>query len=197
VNSQGGAYVHNLIAGRVHVRYGERRLTPYHPAHSTKVAALHGNPSGDNRYCNNLVVNDNGLTAYDQARLPMHMAGNVYLRGAEPSKHEADPLVYAEHDPKIRIVNKSDGVYLEITLDAAWAGRPRHPLVTTELLGKAKIPDLPYEQPDGTPYRLDTDYHGRKRNPANPYPGPFELPAGGEHLLKIWPVKKSNEGESG
>lgn len=36
--------------------------------------------------------------------------------------------------------------------------------VTAEMLGKAKIPDLSYEQPDGTPYRLDTDYFGKKRN---------------------------------
>ena len=30
--------------------------------------------------------------------------------------------------------------------------------MTTELLGKAAIPNLPYEQPDGTPIRVNTDY---------------------------------------
>ncbi|MHC4520649.1 MAG: right-handed parallel beta-helix repeat-containing protein, partial [Planctomycetota bacterium] len=36
--SQGGAYVHNLFAGQIRLRPELRRETPYHPAHSTKVA---------------------------------------------------------------------------------------------------------------------------------------------------------------
>ena len=63
--------------------------------------------------------------------------------------------------------------------------------MTTELLGKAKIPDLPYEQPDGSPYRIDTDYLGRKRNDANPFPGPFELSKRNKQELKVWPVATS------
>ncbi|MHC4282320.1 MAG: right-handed parallel beta-helix repeat-containing protein [Planctomycetota bacterium] len=55
VNSQGAAYVHNLIAGRIRVHVGERRLTPYLKAHSTEVAGLHGNASGDERYYNLMI----------------------------------------------------------------------------------------------------------------------------------------------
>jgi alpha-L-arabinofuranosidase len=46
--------------------------------------------------------------------------------------------------------------------------------VTSELLGKAAIPDLRYEQPDGTPLRVDTDYFGKPRDKSDPTPGPFE-----------------------
>ena len=46
--------------------------------------------------------------------------------------------------------------------------------MTTELLGKASIPDLPFENADGSPLRLDTDYFGKQRNADNPFPGPFE-----------------------
>ena len=60
-----------------------------------------------------------------------------------------------------------------------------------ELLGKALIPDLPFEQPDGSPYRIDTDDFGRKRDAANPCPGPFELRGGGQQMLKVWPVGSS------
>ena len=35
-----------------------------------------------------------------------------------------------------------------------------------------------YEQADGTPYRIVRDYLGNERNAENPFPGPFELPAG-------------------
>jgi alpha-N-arabinofuranosidase len=56
--------------------------------------------------------------------------------------------------------------------------------VTTELLGKAMVPDAPFVQPCGAPYRIDTDYFGKQRNTANPVPGPFENPAGGAVRLK-------------
>jgi alpha-N-arabinofuranosidase len=184
VNSQGAAYVHNLIAGRIRVHVGERRLTPYLKAHSTEVAGLHGNASGDERYYNNIFVNG-GLAPYDPTKLPVFMAGNVFLNGAKPSKHESKPLVQPKFDPGIKLVEKSDGMYLEITFDKAWA-QQKCQLVTTDLLGKAKTPDLPYEQPDGSAYRIDTDYIGKKRNKANPSPGPFENPGVGKLTLKVW-----------
>ncbi|MGA2255725.1 MAG: hypothetical protein ABSG53_13855 [Thermoguttaceae bacterium] len=57
--------------------------------------------------------------------------------------------------------------------------------MTTELLGKATIPNLPYERPDGTPKRVDTDYFGKQRNEADPTPGPFENPGQGDLQLKV------------
>ena len=62
---------------------------------------------------------------------------------------------------------------------AAWSAG----LKVTQL-GNAAIPNLPYEQPDGTPLRVDTDYFGKVRNEANPTPGPFENP--GQGKLKVW-----------
>jgi len=183
VNSHGGAYVHNLINGNVNVAHGEGRLTPYHKAHSTEIAGLAPNPSGDDRYYNNLVVNV-GLKAYDPAKLPVFMDGNVFLKGAKPSKHEFNPLVQSEVDPEIKLVEKSDGMYLQITPDKAWTRQQRQ-LVSTDMLGKAKTPDLKYEQPDGSPYRIDTDYLGRKRNSANPCAGPFEYTGNGKLELKV------------
>jgi len=59
-------------------------------------------------------------------------------------------------------------------------------LVTTDLLGKATIPNLPYEQPDGTTIRVDTDYFGKSRNESNPTPGPFEDPGRGALVLEVW-----------
>jgi len=184
--SEGGAYVHNLFAGGFGLRPQGRR-TPFHKPHSTEVANLHNIPGGDDRYYNNIFVGHNGLAPYDPAKLPVFMAGNVFLNGAKPSKHEEDPLVAPDFDPGIKLVEEADGIHLEITIDKAW-GEKRYPLVTTDLLGKAKIPDLPYEQRDGTPYRLDTDYFGGKRDEDNPFPGPFAHPEGGTHVLNIWPT---------
>jgi len=182
--SQGGAYVHNLFTGAFALR-PQGRHTPFHKAHSTEVAGLHNIPGGDDRYYNNIFLNT-GLVTYDGAKLPVFMAGNVFLSGAKPSKHEPSPLVQPDINPGLRLVEKPDGMYLQITLDRDWAKQPRK-MVTTELLGKAKIPDLPYEQPDGSPYRIDTDYFGRDRNDTNPFPGPFEPSKTDKQELKIWP----------
>ncbi len=69
--------------------------------------------------------------------------------------------------------------------DQAWSQRKRR-LVTTNLLGKAKTPDLPYEQADGMPFRIDIDYLGRQRNTDNPCVGPFEYSEKGQLSFKVW-----------
>ena len=89
--SQGGAYVHNLFAGAMNIVPYDGRKTPFHKAHSTEVAGLHDNPCGDDRYYNNLFVGRGDLRPYDEARLPVWMDGNVFLKGARPSRHEANP----------------------------------------------------------------------------------------------------------
>jgi alpha-L-arabinofuranosidase len=48
------------------------------------------------------------------------------------------------------------------------------------------VAGLPYENADGSPLVIDTDYFGRKRDPRSPAPGPFEIPGQGEAGLKVW-----------
>ncbi len=186
--SEGGAYVHNLFAGRITHQPELNRETPFQKAHSTEVAGLRHTAGGDNRFHNNLFVNHDGLMAYDKAAMPGQMAGNVFLKNASPCRDEPHPLVAAKFDPLMKLEEGKDALLLHITLDKAWAEEQPRRLVTTTLLGKATIPDLPYVQPDGSAYRIDTDYFGRERNAGNPYPGPFELPDGGPRTLLIWPL---------
>ena len=88
--SQGGAYVHNLIVGAISQFPFDGRLTPFHKAHSTEVAGLHDNPSGDDRFYNNLFVERGDLSTYDTAKLPMWMDGNVFLKGAKSSSNRKE-----------------------------------------------------------------------------------------------------------
>lgn len=183
--SQGGAYLHNLMAGEIRVNPYDARQTPFHKAHSTEVAGMHDNPFGDDRYFNNLFVGRGDLSVYDAAPLPLRMEGNVFLKGAKPSRNERGPVVKADSDPALKLVEKADGFYLELVWDKSFGDGVRRQ-VTTEILGKAAIPDLPYEQADGSPIRIDVDYFGKKRNGANPTPGPFEAPGAGSLKLKVW-----------
>jgi alpha-N-arabinofuranosidase len=186
--SQGGAYAHNLIAGGLDLHPFDARTTPLHKAHSTALAGLSNNPCGDDRFYNNLFVQRGNLSPYDKTRLPVWMEGNVFLQGTKSSTNETAPLIKSAFDPAIQLVEQAGGVSLQITLDKAWGTEQTRKLVTTELLGKAKIPDLPFENADGSPIRIATDYFGAKRNTANPFPGPFELREGGQQTFVVWPV---------
>jgi alpha-N-arabinofuranosidase len=200
--SEGGAYIHNLFNGKI-ARAPSRRETPFHRAHSTALAGLARITGGDDRFYNNIFIgpapsapatsnNKNlwriagfGLCVYDYAELPLHTGGNVYYRGAYPYAKEPQYVDQADFDPKVNVVTKGDDVYLNLTLDQA-IEKAQTALITTDILGRAKVPNLPYEQPDGTPIRINTDYIGKSRDGPNPTPGPFEKPGRGALMLKVW-----------
>ncbi|MCP4376648.1 MAG: DUF1565 domain-containing protein [bacterium] len=184
--SQGGAYAHNLIAGSIALR-SESRKTPYFKPHTMKDMKLANFTQGDERYRNNLIVGRRGLSVYGERDVNIQAVGNVFLAGAKPSTHDRDALVVADFKPGIKLEEKPDGWWLEMAVDPAWMTKQKRTVVTTKLLGKAKIPDTPFEQPDGKPYRLDTDYFGKKRNADNPSPGPIEFTSGKTIRVKVWP----------
>jgi len=185
--SEGGAYVHNLFAGQIRTFPELRRDTPYHYAHTTGLAGLCNTRGGDDRFYNNVFAGGKGLSPYDSAALPMWMAGNVYLKGAQPSRQEQDACVQPRFDPGIELVETEEALYLRFDLDETRVRETARQLVTTGSLGRAEIPDLTYERPDGSPYRIDTDYFGITRNAASPFPGPFEHAGSGKQPLKVWP----------
>jgi alpha-L-arabinofuranosidase len=185
VVSQGGAYAHNLFCGGVSLVQYDGRMTPYMKPHSTEVAGYHDNPSGDLRFFNNLFAQSGDLTPFNETRLPMQLAGNVFLQDAKPCAEEAAPLVEAEFDPRIQLNEHGEAAQLEITLDGAWATKQTRKLVQSSWLGRARIPNLPFERPDGGEIVIDKDFSGRKRDAANPFPGPFESPGGGRQKVRI------------
>ncbi|MBM4093627.1 MAG: hypothetical protein FJ276_30100 [Planctomycetes bacterium] len=86
---------------------------------------------------------------YDNKELPLQTGGNVYLNGAKPYAKEASPLVLAGIDPGLKLVEEDGRTVIQFDgfpeLDNA-----RTTLVTTALLGWARIPELPFENPDGS-----------------------------------------------
>jgi len=184
--SQGAAFVHNLFSGAVLAATYDARQTPFHKPHSTELAGFHDNPRGDDRYYNNLFAGSEDLSQYDDAKLPVWMAGNVFLQGAKSSKREIAPVNQPGFVPALKLVMETDGYYLEMKHDPAWTTERTRKMVTTRLLGRAIIPNAAYEQSDGAKIRINTDYFGKRRNESNPVPGPFEHPGPGDLRLKVW-----------
>ena len=202
--SEGGAYAHNLLTGKIISRPELSRFTPYHQAHSTALGGLSNIKGGDDRFYNNILVGDVeaptraqardanpqratgfGLWVYDTGEFPLQTEGNVYYAGARPHSKEANPLTLPGFNPKPAIVEEGDSVYLHLALgqEVQKAATTR---VTTSLLGKARVSGLAYENADGAPVVIDSDYFGKKRKEANPCAGPFENPGQGDLKLKVW-----------
>jgi len=201
--SQGGAYSHNLMTGKVTCR-PDKRQTPFHKAHSTALAGAADIKGGDNRFFNNIFVGVGktpavdayargkdlrtigyGICVYDDREFPLQAGGNLYFHGAKPYANEANPAVLSNVNPNVKLVEEGKQVYLLFTFGQA----PRSvktALVTSELLGKAKIPGVGYENPDGSPLKIDRDYFGAPRDAEHPRPGPFEYLEVGPMKLNVW-----------
>jgi alpha-L-arabinofuranosidase len=203
--SQGGAYAHNLFGGRITNRPEPDRETPYHPPHSTVVSGLAITTGGDNRFFNNLFVGDgkpltaeqrgnlrelrwissHGLWGYDGREFPLAAGDNVYYHHAQPYRAETDSLVLTEMNPNLRLTEDGDRLLLHLNVGNEW-WRVQCTPVTTERLGHARVPDLPYVHADGSALRIDRDYFGKRRSRSHPSPGPFEKPRPGDWTVRVW-----------
>jgi alpha-L-arabinofuranosidase len=205
--SEGGAFAHNLMAGKLISRPEPNRMTPYHPAHSTTVAGLSSIQGGDDRFHNNIFIGTGavpgathappggrdelraegyGLWVYDRRALPLQTGGNVYLNGARPYGREVRPIEAAGGDPLVRLTEEGGRFYLQMSLDRAVLSAETAP-VGTAMLGKATVPGLGYESADGSPLKVGADYLGRPRDVSRPSAGPFESPGSGKIRLAVWP----------
>jgi len=205
--SQGGAYVHNLFDSKFGNWY-DGRHTPYFKPHTTIKVDDHKINVGDDRFYNNMWVGNGkkslekiqepnlnhplyysyGTRCYEfRPRLP-EAGGNVYYHGAEPCENEKTAkLINA--NPKIMLEEVGDGVYLKYYVDKQHKN-VKSEIVTSDLLGRAEVPDQPFMDYDGSHLTINTDYLGNKRKHENPAAGPFENLKTGEQRIKVWPKKK-------
>lgn len=202
--SEGGAFVHNLFGGRFISQPEPNRETPFHPAHSTVVAGLARTEGGDNRFYYNLFAGPGqpdkpeggadgttaflpgwGLWVYDPRPRPLETGGNVYCYGSSPYAREQDALVLAETDLAQQLTTQDGQVELRLDFPAA-AQRVAGELVTTAVLGRAAVSNQRYENADGSPLTVDTDYFGKPRRVGRPMPGPFAAPEPGVNSLRVW-----------
>ncbi len=189
--SQGGAFAHNLFAGRINIRPVLNRSTPFLEPHSTKIKGFSNPPCGDNNFYNNILLTQS-LDIYDKLDAPSRMAGNVFAGNARPSEYEEDPVVMPGFDPDIKIVEEDMNILLHMSIDHSFR-TGNNVLVTTELLGRTAISGLPFLNHDAQPLKIDTDYSRVKRDRTNPFPGPFEKPEDGTNRFKVWQnVEKLN-----
>lgn len=213
--AQGGAYVHNLCCGFTNHYPVPDRATPYHLPHSTEVlgtapvygfddrwygnifvggeeenrsygtALYDGAPVSMEEYVERFLALGNGdVEQYARVKQPAYIGGNVYLKGAKHFDREEN-CYENDMDPEVRITREGQEVYLEMTLPEEMSGLPAE-IVSTGMLGMARIVDQRFENPDGTPIILDRDLRGKMRDERQPKAGPLEALCPGKNRIRIW-----------
>jgi hypothetical protein len=172
------------------------RFTPYFLPHSTSIAGLTTIFAGDDRFYNNIFVGIGdqtgktgkykyGTEGYNNAKLPVWMADNVYYNGAKPYNKEKKYFESPAYDPEVRIKEEGENVFLSFTFEDGFYSL-KGEIITTELLGVAKIPKARFDSTDGSNLSIDKDFFSHVRSSENAVAGPFvDLPKG-KVTLKVW-----------
>ncbi len=210
----GGAYINNLIGGKMNQWRVSNRSTQYHLPHSTKVAGFSLIYGGDDRFYNNLYIGRNGLEGvgtsrytgsptsleeyirkvplhgdveeFEQVKQPVYINHNAYFHGAEPFDREQTRLVEANWNPGLEIIDQGDAGYLSIELPESFEHLTGE-LHSTASLARVRIVDAEFEAPDGSAVVLDTDYLNQiKTGKGNTYIGPIAQLKKGKNYIKVW-----------
>ena len=126
-----------------------------------------------------------GLNGYDKRGYESFTSGNVFYNGAKPYKNEVNFISRPDFLPTVQVEEKSDGVWLSLLFDHAPEDVSTQ-LVTTESLGFTIVSEAVFEQYDGAPYVINTDFFGNIRKDTHPGVGPFENLGSGAKEVKIW-----------
>lgn len=211
--SQGGAYVNNLICGKMVSRKVLNRSTQYHLPHSTEVAGFAFVYGGDDRFYNNIFVGSGeiegvgtshyqgyttsleeyietvnkrpgDLDSFTIVEQPVYINNNAYFGSAKPFEKENDRLVDETFDPKVAIIEEGENVYLSCEMPEAFENMLGE-VQSTATLPRVRIVDAEYESPDGSDVILDVDLLDQQRAAKSPI-GPVAQLKKGQNRIKVW-----------
>lgn len=83
-------------------------------------------------------------------------------------------MQFPQSEATAKLEKRADGYYLNLSVDIDLLKQVKTCAVNTDMLGQTFISEALFENPDGTPFFLKTDFFGRVRNERQPVPGPFE-----------------------
>lgn len=164
--SEGGAFTHNLVLGKLRGGGPEDRSTPFFKPHSTDLLDIVNLKGGDIRFYNNIFCNDSALSTFEKAQPPIVLEGNIFLHSTLSWRRQGD------------------SVFIEIPPDTS----VKHLLVTTALLGKPNLVKDSFELSNGKVFSINYDYFGQPRVGPAAWSGPFRFSQGAEKYVRVWPL---------
>jgi hypothetical protein len=177
-------FFENLFIG------GGEHLDSYHggKAGAVGTAVYDNNPSSLEEYIeaidrvHQVTPGDHNL--FNDMEQPVYITGNAYIGEAQPYVSEKSYLKVPDFDVELKIEEAKDGVYLYITLPHSFDDFVHAPR-NTESLGRVRIVDADFENPDGSPLTLDTDYLNMPKGKTGVV-GPIGRLKAGENKVKVW-----------
>ncbi len=211
-HAQGGAYINNLICGKMVHGKILNRSTQYHLPHSTKITGFAFVYGGDDRFFNNIFIGEsdidgvgtfhykgyttsleeyidkvhlqNGdLNRFECVEQPVYINKNAYFNEAYSFAQEKENLYLENFDPEVEIIEEGKSVYLSINLPENFDSFTC-PIHSTETLPRTRIVDADYEKPDGNPILLDKDFFDQKKDKISSL-GPISSLKKGQNYIKI------------
>jgi alpha-N-arabinofuranosidase len=173
--SQGGAYLNNLFGGKLLGEAVLSRSTPYPFAHSTELAGESVIKGGDDRFFNNMIVDQEGLERHAAEIRPCDATQG---RGQE-IEATASPTWIADNVPFAScplLVEKDGALYLKFP-DA-----PCEPLAAlpsnaiSKELGITKLTQMPFHS------MMSHEWIASQH-----YMGPWETPVEPGAFIQVWP----------
>jgi hypothetical protein len=212
--SQGGAYINNLICGKMVHRKEMNRSTQYHLPHSTKVAGFSFVYGGDDRFYNNIFAGEdsiegvgtshyNGYTtsleeyieevhkvpgdneSFNLVEQPVYINNNMYLGTSQPFEKEENNMINHEFHANVKIIEaKENEVYLSCEFPENFE-KFTGKIVSTRILPRVRIVDAEYERSDGHDVSLDIDLKGKEKA-KDCVLGPISKMKKGKNYIQVW-----------
>ncbi|HEX3021562.1 MAG TPA: right-handed parallel beta-helix repeat-containing protein, partial [Lachnospiraceae bacterium] len=211
--SQGGAYINNLICGKMNHWKVLNRSTQYHLPHSTKIAGFSLIYGGDDRFYNNIFIGRDGLDGvgtshfdknttsleeyiekvhekngdveeFELVEQPVYINSNAYFNGAKAFKFEKDNLVDKDFNPEFSIIEEGNEVYLSCNMPENYES-VLGSIQSTSTLARVRIVDAEFENPDGSELLLDTDFFDKEKEMKSTL-GPISQFKKGHNYIKVW-----------
>ncbi|MFS0864888.1 right-handed parallel beta-helix repeat-containing protein [Fredinandcohnia sp. 179-A 10B2 NHS] len=212
-HAQGGAYVNNLIRGKMVNRKMLDRATPYHVPHSTEVAGFAVTYGGDDCFYNNIFIGEDALDnvgtahyngspasleeyietvhqspgdheAFNKVEQPVYINHNAYFKGAKSFDRENEKIEAKDFNPDVKIIEEGNEVYLSIELPENFETFSGE-IHSTNTLERVRIVDAEFENPDGSEVVLDMDLVGNQREEKSVL-GPISTLRSGKNYIKVW-----------
>ncbi|WP_139958674.1 right-handed parallel beta-helix repeat-containing protein [Flavicella sediminum] len=103
---------------------------------------------------------------------PVYMGQNIYFNKAIPYKNETGSVL-TKQQAKVYLERNKGIVNLHLDIATAQLKKMKTQFVSTEKLGLTSISEASYENPDGSPILINTDFFGKIRTGQTPIAGPF------------------------
>jgi hypothetical protein len=120
---------------------------------------------------------------FNQHTFPIDSHTNLYYNGAKEYEKEQNPIIKENYLPKISVCTEDETVYLQITIDQTIENTPAQ-LITSQQLGFTIQTESQFENPDGSPLRIDKDARKQSRK-SSPTLGPIEALSAGTHRIPL------------